>query len=276
VASDRLLWARSWFLIGATMALLASACMGGGDESEDTTGTAAPATTEAEATTVLPPSDLTAEAEAFSIVVSWVAPAGEPEVERYSVYRNDSFFRSVVAPETSFTDEDVAPGKRYSYEIEAQAGELVSDRVAVEVTTRTPPLREARVTGTFNARTKELSSSGYSDLEAGTFGWHFRPRCDQGACDVRWNDLQRKSVHALFERQGARYQGNYTGFFYVLCGGARSTSSVTIRFKVDAARPIGAEWRATRLLGTLNQSEASQLGCVSSRAKLSIRAKLIG
>ena len=60
-----------------------------------------------------------------------------------------------------------------------------------EATVRTPPVRDARVQGTFNVRTKELSSSGYSDLDAGTMGWQFRPRCGEGACDVRWNDLEK-------------------------------------------------------------------------------------
>ncbi len=276
MARGRLHWSRSWFLIGATTVLFASACMSGGDEAEDSSGAAAPATGEAESASVLPPSDLTAEADAFSIVVSWVAPSGDPDVVRYSVYRNGSFFRSILAPEVSFTDTDVSPGKDYSYGIEARAGGLVSERVTVAATTPTPPLREARVQGTFNVRTKKLSSSGYTNLKAPTFGWQFRPRCGEGACDVRWNDLQTKKIHALIKRQGLRYRGSYNGFFYVFCDDAQATSSVTIRFKVENARTIGADWRATHLVGTLNQSETSQLGCVSSRAKFSIRAKLVG
>jgi hypothetical protein len=275
VTRRRLHRARACFVIGVMPALLAAACMSGDGEAEEATD-AAPVTAEAEPADLAPPEDVIAAADALSIAVSWATPSGEPEVDRYSVYRNGSFFRSIVAPATSFTDEDVAPGKTYTYEIEARAGELVSDRAAVEATVRTPPLRVARVQGTFNVRTKELSSSGYSDFAAGTMGWQFRPRCGQGACDVRWNDLQRKSVRAVFKRDGARYEGNYTGFFFVRCGNARVTSSLTIRFKVDAARAMGAEWRATRLLGTLNQSEAAQLGCVSSRARLSIRANLTG
>lgn len=275
MASSRMRWARSWFLTGAIMALLASACMGGDDEAENTNGTGAQTNAETEPATLLPPSDLTAELDGLTIVVSWVAPSGDPEVVRYSVYRNGSFFRSILAPEVSFTDTDVSPGMGYSYGIEGRAGDLVSDRVTVEATAPTPSLREARVEGTFNVRTKKLSSSGYSQVRAPALGWQFRPRCSQGPCDVRWRDLQQKRLSTVFNRRGARYRGSYTGFFYVLCSGVRSTSSVSIRFKVDAARAIGAEWRATRLLGMLNQSEAAQLGCAPSQGSFSIRAKLI-
>lgn len=263
-------------VLGAMAALVATGCMGGDGEVEGAAADAPATNAASEPAGVPPPAELAAEAEELSIVVSWSAPTGEPEVDRYSVYRNDAFFRSIVAPATSFTDEDVSPGKTYSYEIEARAGDLVSERAAVEATVRTPPVRDARVQGTFNVRTKELSSSGYSDLDAGTMGWQFRPRCGQGACDVRWNDLQRKSVGALLKRDGARYEGDFRGFFYVRCGSAKATSSVTIHFKVDAARAIGTEWRATRLLGTMNQAEAAQLGCVASNAKFEITAKLIG
>jgi hypothetical protein len=268
--------ARSWFALGVTTALFLPACMGDDAEGEENaTNPPAPATTEAEPTSVSPPSDLTAEANAFSVVLTWVAPVGDPQVEEYTVYRDGSPISSVPAPEASFTDEDVVPGRRYSYEVEAQAGELVSTRVAAETTTPTPPLRAARVEGTFSVRTKELSSTGYTRLREPTYGWQFRPRCRSGACDVRWSSLQQKRVRGLVNRHGARYQGSYTGFFNVLCSGARATSSVTIRFRVAAARPIGSEWRAARLLGTLTQSEAAQLGCVSSRAKLAIRARFV-
>ena len=269
---------RSWLLLGLTTALLPTACMGDETEAageENATNPPAPVTSAAEPTSVPPPTDLTAEGSAFRVVLRWVAPVGDPPVEEYTVYRDGSLISSVSAPEVSFTDADVVPGRRYSYEVEAQAGELVSTRVAAEATIPTPPLRAARVEGIFSVRTKVLSSSGYTSLRDPTYGWQFRPRCRSGACDLRWSSLQQKRVRGLVDRHGARYQGSYTGFFNVLCSGARATSSVTIRFKVEAARPIDTEWRATRLLGTLSQSEDAQLGCVSSSAKLSIRARLV-
>ena len=57
-------------------------------------------------------------------------------------------------------------------------------------------------------------------------------------------------------------------------GGAPATSVVTVDLKVDKARVIGDEWRATLLVGTLNHSEAAQLGCGYSEAELAVRARL--
>jgi hypothetical protein len=50
---------------------------------------------------------------------------------------------------------------------------------------------------------------------------------------------------------------------------------VTIELRVDAARVIDREWRASRLVGTLDQSEAEQLGCRYSEAEFSVRARLV-
>jgi hypothetical protein len=77
------------------------------------------------------------------------------------------------------------------------------------------------------------------------------------------------------EVRTARGAGTYKGLFNVRCGTAQATSVVEIRLKVEAARPIAGEWRATRLTGTLSHSEASQLGCVSAQTRLSLRARLI-
>ena len=254
----------------------ASACTGESDEGERTTAERRPTTSvEAEPESVSPPSGFRARPGAFSVSLAWAAPSGEPEVDQYVVYRNGAQVVSLHGSTTTYSDERLVPGRRYSYEIEAHAGELVSEPAAVAARTRVPPLRAARVQGVFNVRTRELSASGYVEHSAPTYGWRFRPRCERGPCDVRWTDLRRKKIHAVFRRHGARYGGTYTGTFNVLCGSIQVTSVVEIRFEVDAARPIAGAWRATRLVGTLNQSEAAQLGCVSSQAELAVRARLI-
>lgn len=277
MAGHRAVGARSSFLVlVAISAVFGSACMGESESGERaTTETKPAATVEAAPDSVLPPSGFSAEPSAFSISLSWVGPSGEPAVDQYVLYRNGTRLGDVDGSTATYTDDRLAPGRGYSYEIEAHAGELVSDRVAVEARTRVPPLRAARVAGVFNVRTKELAASGYVEHPVPTYGWQFRPRCNGGACDVRWNDLQRKRIRTILKRRAARYRGTYTGSFNVLCSGAQVTSVVEIRFKVEAARPIAGEWRATRLTGTLSQSEAPQLGCVSSQARLSLRARLL-
>jgi Fibronectin type III domain len=277
VTGHRAEGARSSFVLVAVSAMLAGGCMGESDEDGEGAGTETePVSTAAPGPEVVPPpSDFSAKPGAFSISLSWIGPSGDPAAEGYVLYRNGTEVTGLDGSDTSYVDDGLTPGKDYSYELEAHAGDLTSDRVAVEATTRVPPVRAARVAGVFNIHTKELSASGYAEHPVPNFGWQFRPRCTEGPCDIRWHDLQRKRIRTVLARKRARYSGTYTGPFYVTCAGAETTSVVEIRLKVEAARAIAGEWRATRLTGTLTQSEAPQLGCVSSQARLSLRARLI-
>jgi hypothetical protein len=224
---------------------------------------------------LLPPSDLTARADGFSVELHWTAPSGSAEVLGYEVRRGGSVLEVLSRTSTSVTDDDVRPGKKYTYEVRARGNGKFSDPASAEVRIKVPPLKGARVEGDFNVSAKVVSKTGYSRFGQGTtFGWHFKPKCRAGACAVVWRDVFAERFHAKLTRKGARYVGNYTGFFLVKCGGTNSTSSVDLDLKVTTARAIAGEWRATKLGGTLTSSEAPQFGCVAGRAVTSIKAKL--
>lgn len=251
-----------------------TACMGEGEGDAGTEGSsvalASPTTT---TDRVLPPSDFVARATPFRVVLTWASPP--EEVETYAIYRDGfALTRDLPGSETSFSDDTATPGAAYTYEIQAHAGRSNSDRVAVGVETLLPPLKAARLAGDFAINVRILSQSGYGEYTPSTYGWRFRPRCKEGACNVVWRDLHERRIRATLQRRGARYQGSYTGFFWIECGGARSTSSVTLDLRVTMARVIGNEWRATRVRGTLHQSESSQLGCGSSEAAVAVRGRL--
>ena len=59
-----------------------------------------------------------------------------------------------------------------------------------------PKLAAARLEGYFNIRLKVTSSSGYSGDLPKSAGWHFRPKCRHGACDVIWSDNASHTGHA--------------------------------------------------------------------------------
>jgi hypothetical protein len=248
-----------------------------GDDEEAAEPAAGPvaATTEEAPARPLAPSDFAAEPASFSVVLSWAHAPGDAEAERYAVYRDGSMLTTMSGSETTFTDDTVVPGREYVYGIEARSGDAVSDRIPTTTETIVPPLRTARVAGTFNVRTRTLSRSGYSSYEAPVFGWRFRPRCREGACDVRWSDIHQRRVRATLDRRSVRYRGSYTGPFITQCAGTPATSSVEIELEVVAARVIGRQWRATRMTGRLDQSEAVQLGCGSSSARHSLNARLV-
>lgn len=248
-----------------------AACDSGGEQAGSTAATGSGV----ESMPVVPaPTGLRATVRGIHVVLRWSPPSEGPAIEGYGVYRNGSLLRGVSGAETTFTDENVKPGRTYTYEVRARASGSVSEGVSTDVKVRVPPLSAARVVGDFAVTTRVESKSGYSTFERPTFGWHFTPKCRSGACDVAWRDLSQDRVHARLERRRGRYQGHYTGLFLSECSGTRTTSSVDVALRVEKARPIAGEWRATKLTGTVEISEAAQLGCTSSSAELTAIAKL--
>ena len=216
---------------------------------------------------LLPPSGLTATAHGFRVELDWTPPSGGAEVLGYEVRRGRGVLEVLPQTSTSLTDDDLRPGKKYTYEVRTRGKGNFSEPASAEVRIKVPPLKAARVEGDFNVIAKVVSKTGYSRFGQGTtFGWHFQPKCHAGACAVVWRDVFAKRFHATLKRSGARYAGNYTGFFLVKCGGSNSTSSVDLDLEVKKARAIAGEWRATKLGGTLTSSEAPQFGCVAGRA----------
>jgi hypothetical protein len=243
------------------------ACDSGGGEAETRAATTAQE--------LLPPVGLSAQAEGFRVELDWTAPSGGAEIIGYEVRRGDSVLQVLSPTSTSLVDAKVRPGKKYTYEVRARGRGDYSEPVTAGVRIKVPPLKAARVEGDFNAIAKVVSKTGYTRFgSATTFGWHFKPNCRRGACAVVWRDVFAKRVRATLRRDGARYAGNYTGFFAVKCGSTNSTSSVDLELTVKNARAIAGEWRATRLEGTLTSSEAPQFGCVAARAVTSIKARL--
>jgi hypothetical protein len=229
---------------------------------------------------VLPPESFDAQREGLLAVrLSWSRPTGGVKIDHYDVYRNGSKLITLSDVGTTYVDDNVRPGREYTYEIEARgtAGgkELTSERMSTTFTTPIPALKKARVAGDFSVKVKTLSYSGYDEYETPTYGWHIEPKCRTGACNVAWKDLHEKGIRAVLKQKGRRYTGSYSGFFFGFCGDTRGSSSVKIDLKVAKAKAIGGEWLATKLVGRVDQSAPAQLGCVSSRATQAVTAKLV-
>ncbi len=266
---------RTLTVLGVTLAFIAASCSGAGGEAGTSTGLRQdaapdPATSE----NVLPPSSFTAEAGSLAVVLTWARPPGP--VEGYAIFRDGVELGTLLASATRFTDDrGVVPNREYLYEIEARAGTAASERVAVSAETVEPPLKAARLQGTFNVRARNVSVTGFREHDVPTYGWFFHPLCDQRACDARFGDLHQKRVRTKLERRGARYRGSYTGHFGVECESTPASSTVTIALEVVAARAVAGEWRGTRVEGTITIAQAAQLGCTSGRVEQEIHARLL-
>jgi hypothetical protein len=264
-------------LMAVVLAVVAAGAMAviiafAGSSSKDPASASSPTP----APSLLDPTGLTASAQPFSVRLSWTQPEGGTPIQTYVVYRNNSLVDEIPASSTTFDDDSVDPGKKYTYELEAKAGELQTRFIRVKVSTPTPPLGEARLEGDFNVKFTFVSSRGFqSTTDNFTAGWHFKPKCKAGACDVTWTDLTEKTLKGTLNRKRDAYSGKDSGVFFATCGAHQVTSALTITFNVTKAKGQSGKWLATRIEGTVGHFAASQLGCVSSSAKLDISGNML-
>jgi hypothetical protein len=265
-------------LIGAGILVVAGIVIGvviasGGGKKE--VASLNPTATTPPAPSVAPPVGFTAKGQAipFGVVMTWSAPTGQG-VQGYRIYREGVQIATPPSGTTTYMDSNVKPGKTYTYEILTRGTGLIqSARVSSDVVVPVPPLSSARFEGTFDAKMKTTSQSGYSDnLGSFTLGWNFKPKCSEGSCDVTWKDLHYKDFKTALDRKGVNYSGSDTGKFFGVCGGAKGTSTLTLTLHVVKAKVIAGEWRATKLEGTLVESHSSAFGCVSGGAHFSVTA----
>jgi hypothetical protein len=229
-----------------------------------------------EAVAPTPPASLKARAKPFVVVLTWTGPLPDDPLDRYEVHRNGTFIGYATPAERKYRDTSALPGKRYRYEVRVETEDGVfSDPVRVRIKTPIPPLVQARVEGTFDARTSFNSKVGYGDYTAPTFGWELTPVCASGPCAVRLRDSFYDDLRIKLNRSGGSYAGSFSGQIGLQCQGTPSTSTGSITLRVAKARVVDGEWRATLLEGTMTHQEAAQLGCRSGSANLSVRARFI-
>jgi len=220
--------------------------------------------------TPLPPVGLAASVKGLTVSLSWSTPSGT--VAGYKIYRDGELVSTTPPTTTTYVDQFVLPGSSHTYEVETRGdGLLVSSRASLATEIPVPPLSSARLEGTFNAKVKTTSQYGYLETLTGlTFGWSFTPKCSAGACDVTWKDLTYAEMRTVLHRKGVTYSGSDSGKFFGTCGSVRTSSSVTLEVHVVKARAVGGEWRATKLVGTMVESHAPQLGCTSGSAHFDV------
>lgn len=268
---------RKWLIVAVALLVVAGAitgvaiAVGGGSGKQVKPAPASPV-----ALTLLAPTSLSADVQALSVTLTWLEPTGGKAVERFTINRDGGYLSSVVAPASTFTDATVIPGRSYTYEVSAVAGDETSSSITQSVKIPVPSIAQARLSGDFNVSVKLVSQTGFSSYGPNfTTGWHFKPKCAAGPCDVVWTDLNEKSFKATLDRSKATYSGSDTGDFGSRCGKTSHDSVLTVKFHVTKARAVDGEWRAVKLAGTITQYDAPQLGCVTGRANLSFTANLL-
>ncbi len=241
-------------LLAPLLVLAFAACSSGGG------------TTEESPPTLLPPAEFTAETNGLSTKLKWKVDSKSVKPDRFRLFRDGEEIMNLSGKTTEFEDPDLAPGKEYRYELQAERGERHSDRAGAEVAMAALTLADARLDGYYDVDTKVTSSSGFDRLlKKDNYGWDFTPKCKKGPCDARWHWVAHGTSATRFTHRGATYTTKWRGPFDIHCGNIETTTDVAIKIKVTAARAIEGEWVATRIKGTLKTYDPPQLGCTESR-----------
>lgn len=226
--------------------------------------------------TVPPPAGVRATYKDLDVTLHWTQPTGGIPVIGYRIYRGKNQVATVPVPETEWTDNDGSPGKHTYSIVSRTAGVQQSDPVKVSIKVPPPPLTTARLDGVFNVKATVTSSSGYTKIPgSGTLGWRFDAKCSTGPCDVILVDLEFADIHGTLKRSGQSYHGTISGKYNTKCGSTITISTLTIDLKITAGKAISGQWRASKVSGTLNTSEAPQLGCVGSHATSALNGTLL-
>jgi len=254
-------------IIGAVIALA---------NSGDDDGTNAAASTTPSGSSVGAPEFVTARSGPFRIVLGWAPAQGVP-ADRYVVSRNGTVASNLEGTATSWVDDDVVPGTHYAYSIAAVATDGTSEAARITTETAEAPPATAPLEGVFDVHIHATSHFGFSNFGSGngTLGWRFTPTCKNGPCDTKLADLHVKEFRLTLARSGASYHGDASFTGQVRCGSAPVTSSVTITVHVTDGGVVDGDWVATRVEGTMVQSESAQLGCVASGATYDVTGKIV-
>ena len=262
-----------WILVAAIV--VASALVVGGlvlEAGSDEPSAAPTSPTPSIPATIAPPTGLTATPTVVPLGVNLAWTASPDAAEGYRVFRDDAQIATLPSTETTYADGTAVPGKTYQYGVVGLASTTAqSEPASATITVPTPKLSKARLTGDFTVKVTVTAAEGYTDYAKHfTIGWSFTPKCRQGPCNVRWKDLSDKDFRATLKRTAATYKGSDSGPLNARCGDTIVTSTVDISFKVVKAKAIDGAWTATRITGTIVQTEEAQLGCVATRLDQSI------
>ena len=246
-------WLLPAVLIGTVVALLASMLVWSpwSDESAPTTVTASA------------PSPLGLKAGPVTlstITLRWAPAATAPLPDRYLILSDGEEIASVPGTSTAYRLTGLAPATQYAVSVVADWGDRRSLPSSVlSVTTHTPALAAARLSGTWDVHlkvTKAPSGSSATIGEKTTEAWTFTPKCKAGPCAVVVSgELWSHPFTATLTRSGAVYTGTgqahitHCGSFPLQSTNVRNT--VTLRLTVKKAKADGQTWSASSLVGTM-------------------------
>jgi hypothetical protein len=216
-----------------------------------------------------------------SITLRWSRPRTGPLPDKYLVWSNGTLAGSATGTATSYRQAGLDPASPYEYRVVAVRGGRKSPPSALlPLTTRTPPISQARLQGSWSVYVSATRSQNMPGPRVWSLSWTFRPVCRAGTCDVI---LSGPSGHGhtitmKLTRTGATYQGQGVDRNRP-CGPAGNSipdpQTLKVRIRVKSAAAQGAEWTATdwsgSMTGTTQYVSSATYYCNASSVTATVR-----
>jgi hypothetical protein len=191
-----------------------------------------------------------------SVVITWSAPPG-PAPEKYVVQRDGADVATVAAGTLTYTDSGLTPATEVTYSVIALTkGERSDTAPALHVTTKEPPVADARFQGAWNVTMKVTKNNG-TKLNVGdtdSARWSFAPRCGSGACVVDLSGTLGTTPFTMtLNRAGGLYRGQ-TQAKIAKCNGAQPTDTIAISINVTGGGMSAGTWSVSNWTGSLTLS----------------------
>jgi hypothetical protein len=246
-------------------ALLLVACTSGDDPAD------APAPGSADPGTILElrahqPAAWQPSGRGWAVTLTWTMSPGAA-ADRYEV-RRDGVPVARDLPQPTYRDPDVDPGADYVYTVLGTDPDgMGTPPAGISVRTGAPSIADARLQGAFLVDLRVTASAGLTDeAPSGRLLFRYGPRCDVGACPVRWS-VRARSPEGVLTRSDAQYRGRARGPFMIRsCSGGPILERIEVTTRVVEAGPVAESWRATRVEGTLLETGHAP-GCTPARIR---------
>lgn len=204
---------------------------------------------------VLRPAGLAAgPSTANSITFRWSRPSTGPLPDKYLILGSGAVAGSVAGTVTSYRQAGLTPATAYQYRVVAvRGGKRSPSSALLTVRTRTPPISQARLQGSWSVYIKTVGAAP-PGRRNGYMTWQLNPACAVGACDVILHGKNGSfSFNVKLTRAGAAYRGQAVTHFG--CGTRASSIPypVTLKIQMHATKAIGEHqvWAATSFAGTI-------------------------
>jgi hypothetical protein len=191
-----------------------------------------------------------------SVVITWGAPPG-PAPDNYVVQRDGVDVATVAGGTLTYMDSGLTPSTDVTYSVIALTkGERSDTAPLMHVTTKDPPVADARFQGAWNVTLKVTKNHGTKASVGDTDSakWTFTPRCGSGACVVDLSGtLGSASFTMTLNRAGTLYRGQ-TQAKIAKCDSVLPTDTIAISLNVTAGGMSAGTWAVSNWTGSLTLS----------------------